>query len=155
MVDIYLGCKKNDRLLPRNLQNLYRSTFTKKHSLKNFENLVEASSVKPDFTLEVLDGAVVVQAVDPMDSTKFGKCCMNEFTPYLFNKYFRSTLNRVDIVFNIYLDHSIMNSTRNKKGFRKQIEVAADTTIPRHWKSFLCVNENNMQLFQLLESELI
>ena len=80
---------------------------------------------------------------------------MNEFTAYLFNKYFQSTLNRVDIVFDIYLDHSIMNSTRNKKGFRKQIEVAADMPIPRYWKSFLCVNENNMQLFQPLESELI
>ena len=80
---------------------------------------------------------------------------MNEFTAYLFNKYFQSTLNHVDIVLDIYLDHSIMNSTRNKKGFRKQIEVAADMPIPRYWKSFLCVNENNMQLFQPLESELI
>ena len=53
------------------------------------------------------------------------------------------------------MDHSIKNSTRNKRGFDKQIKVAEDTFIPRHWKSYLCVNENKTQLFQLLAGELI
>ena len=46
-----------------------------------------------------------------------------------------------DIVFDIYLDHSIKNSTKNNRGFGKRIKVARDTPIPRHWKSFLRVNE--------------
>ena len=33
---------------------------------------VETSSVKPDFTAEVLNGAAVVQAVVPKSSTNFG-----------------------------------------------------------------------------------
>ena len=48
-----------------------------------------------------------------------------------------------------------MNPTRNIRGFFKRIEVAEDTPIPRHGKSFLCVNKNKVQLFQLLTAELI
>ena len=33
---------------------------------------------------------------------------------YLLNKYCESNLTCTDIVFNMYLDHSIKNSTRNK-----------------------------------------
>ena len=48
-----------------------------------------------------------------------------------------------------------MYATRNKRRFRKRIEIAGDTPIPRHWKSFLRVNKNKMQLFQLLAAEII
>ena len=44
----------------------------KSDAIKTFENLVETSCVKPDFTVEVLDGAVVVQALVPKGSTNFG-----------------------------------------------------------------------------------
>ena len=131
-----------------------RST-DKSDTIKIFENLVEISSVKPDFTAEVLNSAVVVQAVVSKGSINFGQYCKNEFTACLFNKYRQSTLNRIDIVFDIYLDHSIKNSTTNKGGFGKRITVAGYTPIPRHWKSFLHVNENKTQLFQLLAGELI
>ena len=116
----------------------------KSDTIKTFKNLVETSSIKPDFTTEVLDGAA---ELDTANSE--GLIQGNKFTAYLFNKYCLSTLNRVDIVFNIYLDHSNKNSTRNKRGFCKQIKVTGDRPIPRQWKSFICVNENNMQLFQL------
>ena len=39
------------------------------------------------------------------------------------------TLNRIDIVFDIYLDHSIKNSTRNKRGFGKRIKIAYSKTL--------------------------
>ena len=65
------------------------------------------------------------------------------------------TLNRVDVVFDIYLDHNINNLTRNNRGFGKNIKVSGDTLVPRHWKSFLHVNKNKTQLFQLLAAELI
>ena len=55
------------------------------HMMKIFENLVETSSVKPDFTTEVLDGAVAVQAVVPKGSTNFRQYCRKEFTAYLFS----------------------------------------------------------------------
>ena len=35
------------------------------------------------------------------------------------------------------------------------LTVAGDTPIPKHWKSFLHVNENKTQLFQLLAAKLI
>ena len=108
-----------------------RST-DKSDAIKIFENLVETSSVKSDFTSEVLDGAAVVQAVVPKGSANFGQYCRTEFTAYLFNKYRQSTLNHVDIVFDIYLDRSIKNSARNKRGFGKRIALAGNTSIPRH-----------------------
>ena len=116
-----------------------RST-DKSDTITIFEKLVKISSVKPDLIAQVLDGAPVVQAVVSKGSTNFGQDCRNDYTACLFNKYRQSTLNLVDIVFNIYLDHSIKNSTRNKRGFGKRIKVAGDTPIPRHCKSFLRVN---------------
>ena len=44
----------------------------KSDTLKIFENLVVASSVKPDFTAEVLDSATAVQVVVPKGSINFG-----------------------------------------------------------------------------------
>ena len=86
---------------------------------------------------------------------QFCAVLQEQVTVYLFNKYRRSTLNRVDIVFDIYLDHNIKNLTRNKRGFGKNIKVSGDTLIPRHWRSFLYVNKNKTQLSQLLAAELI
>ena len=48
-----------------------------------------------------------------------------------------------------------MYATTNKRSFRKRIAIAADTPIPRHCKSFLRVNKNKMQLFQLLAAKII
>ena len=75
---------------------------------------------------QLIDGAAFEQAVVPKGSAKFWYYCRNEFTAYLFNKCCQSNLSRVDIVFDIYLDHSITNSTRNKRGFHKQIKAARD-----------------------------
>ena len=50
----------------------------KSDTIKIFENRVETSSVKPDFTTEVLDGAAVVQAVVPKGSTDIGLYCRKE-----------------------------------------------------------------------------
>ena len=137
---------------PLSIYGETRST-NKSDTIKIFENLVETPSVKSNFTAEVLDDATVVQALVLMVSTNFGQYCSNEITAYLFNKYCQSILNRVDIVFDIYLDHSIKNATRNKRGCGKRIKVAGDKPIPKHGKSFLCVNENKAQLFQLLAAE--
>ena len=52
-------------------------------AIKIFENLVETSSVKPDFTAKVLDGAAVMQAVVQKGSTNSGQYCRNKFTEYL------------------------------------------------------------------------
>ena len=82
-----------------------------------------------------------------------GQYFINGFTAYLFSKYHQSTLNLVDNVFGIYLDQTIKNSTKNKRGFGKGIKVAVDTPVPRHRKSFLHVNENKM--LHLLPAKLI
>ena len=121
----------------------------KSNTITIFEKLVKTSSFKPDNQCQDKQ----CQAGVPKGSTNFGQYYVNDFTAYLFNKYRQSTLNLVDIVFDIYLDHSIKNSTRNKRGSGKQIKVAGDTLISRHWKSFPRVNEKKMQLFQLLAAE--
>ena len=124
----------------------YCQFMVKCNTIKISGNLVETSSVKLNFTAVVTKG-----------STNFGLYCRNDFTAYLFNKYRQSQiiLNRVDIVFDIFLDQNIKNSARNKRGFGKQIKVAGDTPIPRHCIFFLRVSENKTQLFQILAAELI
>ena len=48
-----------------------RST-DKSDTIKIFENLIETSSVKPDFTAEVLDGAAAVVEAQPILSSIAG-----------------------------------------------------------------------------------
>ena len=57
-------------------------------------------------------------------------------------------VERADIVFDIYKDHSI-KSTAREIGFGIRVKVSSETPIPRNCGNFLRVNENKAELFEL------
>ena len=96
----------------------------------------------------VLDGAVIVQMVQPGCS----KTC-DEYREKIFLPYVQAILknvNRLDIVFDIYIEHNLKYATREKRGTETRTRVTASTKIPKNWQDFSRVNANKTDLFRLL-----
>ena len=104
----------------------------------------------PNVTALVIDGAALVQMIPPRESATFGDYCRNEFTAHLLSKVRRSSITRLDIVFDVYREKSIKGSAREKRGTGARIRVSDMTPITRKWSNFLRVNENKAELFRLI-----
>ena len=106
----------------------------------------------PPVDAKIYDGAVVVQMLHPKTTATF-----NEYVQTVFLTYIKSQIHsaqRLDIVWDIYKTDSLKASTREKRGAGARRRVAPTVRIPPNWKSFLRVDENKTELFQLLAKEL-
>ncbi len=71
----------------------------------------------PNVTMGILDGVFIVHMLQPSVSKTFGYYGEN-----VFGKYVKSTLDkpqRDDIVFDVYKDDSLKQTTREKRGTTK------------------------------------
>ncbi|CAH3181917.1 unnamed protein product [Porites evermanni] len=57
---------------------------------------------------------------------------------------------RVDIVWDEYVENSLKATTRSDRGAGVRRRVAANNQLPRNWKEFLRVDENKRELFKFL-----
>ncbi|KAG0719349.1 hypothetical protein GWK47_050662 [Chionoecetes opilio] len=65
------------------------------------------------------------------------------------------TSMRVDVVWDRYLDNSIKESTREKRGKGVQKEGGRPDQGPRHWPDFLRDPTNKVELFQFLSEKIV
>ena len=93
-------------------------------------------------------GAVVVQLLRPGLSKTFADYRDKIFIPYI--KSFLKKVNRLDIVFDIYIPTSLKSATRNKRGTGTRFLVTANAKIPKNWSEFLRVDDNKTELFHFL-----
>eukprot|EP00794_Sanderia_malayensis_P013411 gene13411-14786_t len=105
---------------------------------------------EPSVTALVIDGAALVQMIEPRDSATFGDYIRREFTSQLLSRVKSSSITRMDVVFDVYRDKSIKSSAREKRGTGAGIRVLENTPITRKWRNFLRVNENKAELFRLI-----
>ena len=96
----------------------------------------------------ILDGAVVVQMLPPSTAGTFEEYFDQVFRPYILRQLVTAT--RVDVVFDVYIDGSLKQSTREKRGSRQRRRVLPSTRIPTDWKGFLRVDGNKSELFSFL-----
>ena len=61
-----------------------------------------------------------------------------------------NNVKRADIVFDIYKDHSIKSTARGRRGFGRRVKVSSKAPIPQNQQSFLKLNENKAELFELI-----
>ena len=99
-------------------------------------NLLENKSV-PETDAVILDGAAVVQMLNPKTSRTFQEYGETVFVPYISAQLEVST--RVDLVRDVYLSASLKASTRQKRGNGMRKRVAPLTVMPMNWKNFLDV----------------
>lgn len=101
----------------------------------------------------ILDGAAVVQMLNPSTSRTFQEYGETVFAPYISAQLEKST--RVDLVWDVYLPASLKASTRQKRGKGTRKRVAPPTVMPKNWKDFLRCDENKTELFSFLSCEAV
>lgn len=101
----------------------------------------------------IIDGAALVQMLNPGTSKTFQEYAENVFAPHVSALLKRN--RRVDLVWDVYLPESLKASTREKRGKGTRKRVASTTVMPKNWKDFLRVDENKTELFAFLSHEVV
>ena len=122
----------------------------KSDAISILEKLEPSQHNVPEFDTIIFDGAAVVQIISPNISQTFQQYCRSELHSFLMHK--NNEVKCGDIVFNIYKDHSIKSTARERRGFRRRVKVSSKTPIPKNWQNFLRVNENKAELFELISA---
>ena len=96
----------------------------------------------------VLDGPAVVQSRSVKVVSTFDEFAANSFMPYI-TRLFRRT-KRVDIVWDAYVENSLKQTTRDKRGTGVQRLVIGEVKLPNKFGDFLQNDENKKALFSFL-----
>ena len=96
----------------------------------------------------IVDGAVIVQMLEPKPSRTFDEYFSIVFAPCVLKQL--ENAKRVDLVWHVYLDDSLKKSLREKRGAGQRSKVMGSTRIPSDWKGFLRVDGNKEELFKLI-----
>ncbi|KAG0715349.1 hypothetical protein GWK47_012116 [Chionoecetes opilio] len=110
---------------------------------------------RPDTEVSIMDGAVLVNILRPGGCKTFGDYAANVFVPHI--KREQNQAQRVDIVWDQYFTNSLKAQTREKRAMgssqRRRVEVSSP--VPKNWQQFLRLNSNKIELFKLLNDELM
>ena len=120
------------------------------HSLPIEEN---QTANAPVFQGKFLDGAAVLLMLNTGTASTFQQYFDTVFYSYITTQL--QTVQRVDVVFDTYIQNSLKSTTRQKRGRCVGRRVASTTVIPKNWKDFLQVDENKIELFRFLSQEVI
>lgn len=118
--------------------------------LSCLETQAQRPADAPQADVAIFDGAVVVQMLSPLDCKTFQEYIDRRFVPYI--KQQLQNVTRLDLVWDSYRPDSLKSCTRDKRGSGVRRRVLPDTNIPGNWQSFLGVNENKTELFNLCPS---
>ena len=99
-----------------------------------------------------IDGAAVVHLLPTTSITTFDEYADSVFLPYL-NKQLERCI-RLDVVWDVYITHSIKASTRGKRGKGIRRKVAGKNIVPTNWMGFLRDENNKQELFEFLSSRI-
>ncbi len=101
----------------------------------------------------ILDGAVVVQMLNPSASRTFQEYGEGVFASYVLAQLEKS--NRIDLVWDVYQPASLKASTREKRGKGTRKRVGPSTKMPKNWSEWTrtklnCLPSCHMLLFTYL-----
>ena len=111
-----------------------------------------AQEASPLVYEKFLDGAAVVQMLNPGTTMTFLDYAEHVFLPYVSAQLENTT--RVDIVWDVYQTDSLKGTTRQKRGKGVRRRVVPSAAIPKNWKDFLRVDDNKTELFSFLSHQI-
>jgi hypothetical protein len=117
------------------------------------ENVAVSSRHHPVVSAKAIDGAAIVHMIKPNNVKTFGEYAANNFNAYV--KKIAQNVDRVDIVFDRYLEGSLKRETREQRGNGIRVSVKESTPIWSNWSQFLKNDSNKTELFQLLAQNLV
>lgn len=97
------------------------------------------------FSCTVFDGAAIVNMLRPDTAKTFQDYVADVFLPYINTQL--QYVTRLDIVWDRYVEESLMTHARSKRGVGLRRRVEPSSTIPSNWQSFLRVDDNKTELF--------
>lgn len=107
-------------------------------------------AVPRHFDCKILDGSVVVHSLPTVEASTFDDYAVKVFIPHIQQQL--QTCQRIDIVWDTYLQDSLKNATREHRGQGTRRKVAGPTKIPKNWLMFLRDPDNKSELFSYLTS---
>lgn len=157
---LYIGCQTRggdlddffqyeNQPFPPSLSDNGQLRFGQKSDLLQcIENDTVTSLSNPLVQCIVLDGAAIVQMLNPGKAKTFLDYASQVFMPFIESQL--SKVSRLDIVWDQYWSDSLKSATRVKRGSGSRQHVLLMSTLPSRWQDFLHVNENKADLFALL-----
>ena len=115
---------------------------------KCLEPLSVVTDECPSVEVVIIDGAALVNMLKPGTSRTFNEYAATVFLPYICRQL--ETVQRIDVVWDIYIKDSLKGTTREKRGKGLRRRVEGRNTIPKNWQMFLRVDENKTELFEFL-----
>ena len=126
---------------------------TKSDLLQCLEEMIPPNSQAPEVTCVILDGAAIVQMLNPGTAKTFGEYAEKVFIPFVLSQYKSAT--RLDLVWDRYLPGSLKSMARESRGKGVRRRVGHSVAVPGQWQNFLRVDENKTELFSFLSTEVI
>ena len=120
----------------------------------NTQTTLNQSPPSPKVEALIIDGAVVVNLVAPDLQMTFEEYALKKILPHVTKLLEASKSTRADVIWDVYIEHSLKALERLSRGAGQRKKVMPKTKTPRNWHSFLRVNENKTELFTLLGKEL-
>ena len=113
----------------------------------------QQQKLTPEVDAIFLDGAAVVQMLNPGTATTFQDYADSVFGRYVSSKIAKAS--RVDVVWDVYLPGSLKATTRKKRGKGVRRRVSPSNAMPRNWKGFLRNDNIKTELFTFLAQQVI
>ena len=126
---------------------------SKSDILNVIQNMVRTTDTRPLASNLVIDRPALVQMIRPTSTIKtFEEYINKSLCHYILNK--AKFYDRIDIVFDVYLQNSLKAGVRENRGKGFQLKVVGDAPIPKNWQNFLCDTSNKTKLFNLVAESL-
>ena len=93
----------------------------------------------------ILDGAAIVQMIQPVRCKTFADYATKIFVPYILSHL--SKVSRLDLVWDRYMTCSLKAATRKKRGTGMRLRVMPSGSLPRNWSNFLTMMTINLNFF--------
>jgi len=122
-----------------------------KSEILNCIDQPEVSDPPVMYDCTVLDGAVIVHILPTKSVSTFNEYAEQIFIPYLLDQL--QTSSRIDVVWDTYLEYSLKESTRQKRGKGLRRKVSGQVKLPGNWMDFLRDSSNKKELFSFLTSK--
>ncbi|CAB3984221.1 Hypothetical predicted protein [Paramuricea clavata] len=107
---------------------------TKPDLLSCSEKISPIQAEAPPVDALLLDGAAIVNMLNPGTSRTFEEYSQDVFLPYV--KAQLVNVRRVDVVWDTYIEDSLRATTRSNRGKGIRLRVKPDTNIPDNWAAF-------------------
>lgn len=110
----------------------------------------DSSDVEPPsaFHAKVFDGPAILHILPTAEAKTFNDYCNDVFLPW--SESVLQNCSRVDIVWDVYKDGSLKESTREKRGKGIRRKVSGKAKLPTNFKDFLRDPQNKKELTEFL-----